>query len=88
MRPADGDYITSVAILTPSIIETQSPTPAPKSGGKVSGKAKAGERRNKASKEELATEDAEQAQLTMDIEEAAAGAETLGEEEEEDESEE
>ena len=87
MRPADGDYITSVAILTPSIIETQSPTPAPKSGGKVSGKAKAGEGRNKASKEELAAEDGEQAQLTMDIEEAAAGAETLGEDEDEDEDE-
>ena len=88
MRPADGDYITSVAILTPSIIETQAPTSAPKSGGKVSGKAKAGERRSKASKEELATEDAEQAQLTMDIEEAAAGVETLGEEEEEEEEDE
>ena len=88
MRPADGDYITSVAILTPSIIETQAPTPAPKSGGKVSGKAKASERRNKTAKEELATEDPEQAQLTMDIEEAAAGAETLGEEEEQEEGEE
>ena len=81
MRPADGDYITSVAILTPSIIETQLPAVAPKSGGKGSAKAKASERRNKVEKEVTDTEDSElaQAQLTMDIEEAAAGAEDLGE---------
>ena len=81
MRPAEGDYITSVAILTPSIIETQSPTVAPKPGGKISGKAKASERRNKAAKDVTDTEESElaQAQLTMDIEEAAAGAEDLGE---------
>ena len=54
---------------------------APKPGGKISGKAKASGRRNKAAKDVTDTEESElaQAQLTMDIEEAAAGAEDLGE---------
>jgi len=65
MRPANGDHITSLAILTPSVIEAQIPAALPKPAGKAGGKAQ------KTGKAEKTT----QAQLTMDIEEAAAGAE-------------
>ncbi|SVD56565.1 uncharacterized protein METZ01_LOCUS409419, partial [marine metagenome] len=80
-RPADGDYITSVAILTPPVIEDQGLTSTSKPSGKVSDKAKTAAQSKKASKAVKDTEASEsaQAQLTMDIEEAAAGAENLGE---------
>jgi DNA gyrase subunit A len=73
MRPADGDHITSLAILTPSVIEAQIPAAPPKPAGKAGGKA---QKTGKAEKEDETAETA-QAQLTMDIEEAAAGAEDL-----------
>ena len=38
MHPAEGDRITSLAILTPSAAETETPTPA-KPAGKSGGKA-------------------------------------------------
>ena len=81
MRPADGDYITSVAILSPSVIEDQGLTSASKSSGKVNGKAKTAAQSKKTAKAVKDTEASESAlaQLAMDIEEAAAGAENLGE---------
>ena len=82
MRPAQGDYITSLAILTPSIGDTQTPTTPPKPAGKPGAKAsKAG----KAGEAETADETPEsgQGQLALDIEEAAAGAEDLGAEDDE-----
>ena len=81
LHPAAGDYITTVAILTPPVIEDQGLTAASKPSEKVGGKAKTAEQSNKAAKAVKDTEASEsaQAQLAMDIEEAAAGAETLGE---------
>ena len=81
MRPAEGDHITSVAILTPSIVEPETPPTAPKAAAKSGGKAKAAEKGGKAAKAKK-DEDASP-QLAMDIEEAAAGAEDLGDEDDE-----
>ena len=77
MRPAPGDYITSVAILTPSVGDTPVPTTPPKPTGKPGAKA---DKAANDGKSETVEETAEsgQGQLAMDIEEAAAGAEELG----------
>ena len=81
LHPAAGDYITTVAILTPPVIEDQGLTFASKPSGKINDKAKTDEQSKKATKAVKDTEASEsaRAQLTLDIEEAAAGAETLGE---------
>ncbi len=82
MHPAPGDHITSLAILTPSVAETQtSPTP-PKPAGKPGAKAS---KSGKSAKGETAdkTPESGQGQLALDIEEAAAGAEDLGAEDDE-----
>ncbi len=81
MRPADGDHITSVAILTPSVGEPEVPPTTPKAAGKPGDKPKAAGKNSKATKAEK-EEDASP-QLSMDIEEAAAGAEDLGNQDEE-----
>ena len=82
MRPAEGDYITSVAILTPSVGDTPEPTIPPKPAGKSGGKAGKAAKAGKAETTDEAPESG-QAQLAMDIEEAAAGAEDLGAEDDE-----
>jgi DNA gyrase/topoisomerase IV subunit A len=71
MRPAEGDYITSVAILTPSVGDSPEPSIPPKPAGKSGGKTGKAETTDEA-------RESGQAQLAMDIEEAAAGAEDLG----------